>query len=44
MNKTDMLLLTILMLCILYIIVVFIYSELEIYLERDPIDWLLGEK
>ena len=41
MNDIDMLALAILMLCILYIVVVFIYSELEVYLERDPIDWLL---
>ena len=36
--------LTILAFCILYIIVTFLYSEAEVYLERDPIDWLLGEK
>lgn len=44
MNKTDMLGLTILIMCILYLVFVFLYSELEVYINRDPIDWLLGEK
>jgi hypothetical protein len=42
MNKTDMLGLTILVICIIYVIVIFIYAEIEVYMERDPIEWLLG--
>ncbi len=36
--------LTILLMCIIYVIVIFIYAEIEVYINRDPIDWLLGEK
>ncbi len=28
--------------CVVYIVVVFIYSEIEVYLDRDPLDWIFG--
>jgi hypothetical protein len=32
----------ILTVCVVYILVVFIYSEIEVYLDKDPLDWILG--